>query len=317
MEVDREEGFGIGGLADGGEGAATVLGTGPVEGMVVVATLPLGDPALDIPAGLVVPTIHFPPGAIGDDLERVVLGLENGNAADKAAIDFNPVAARCPGVSGELGAHFPLTGPGSPEGGGGLVVFDVVSAGERTDHIRPAGVEDRVAGQGVADVEGLGEGKLNRAIAGREENRIGAVFAERVSGEVELQRPGRADEGLGGLGRALEIAVGCDKGSGAVGERLVGVSCLAGFLVPLDMTLAFNGVGNLRALIAPLEKRRAGDFKPLGKGPAGDEMDGFFGRFPVLHVLAESLVRAGAVGGKDGGVDGMGEGGIGHNASRG
>ena len=77
MEVDREERVGIGGLADGGEGAATVLGTGAVEGMVVVAPFPLGNPPLDIPAGLVVPAINFPARAVGDDLERVVLGLED------------------------------------------------------------------------------------------------------------------------------------------------------------------------------------------------------------------------------------------------
>ena len=258
-----------------------------VEGIVVPVVLPHLDHALEVAESLPEPAVDLPRCAVGDGLLGVVLGFEDGDAADDRTCGLDPGLPASPAIPRELRPHFPLPRPRCTEARGGLFIDDIHPTREVHDRVGPACVQDRVAGNGMGEWERLGEGELNPALATRHQDRFHTIAAQGIVLEVELQCTAGTFERLGRVGRALEIAVVLNEGLQA-----------EGFGVLSRHTL--------------LVKRAASLFDPGGKSTSGDKVNGLGLRLPVLHVLAEELLRAGTEGGEHRGVDGVGEYGLSH-----
>ena len=186
-----------GGLADAGEAAAAILSAGVVQGIVPPACFPAVNHALEVMVDLVVPAIDFEGGTVGHDLLRVVLGLEDGDATDKAARGVQPLLAGRPAIPGELTAEFPLVGPGGSKAGGGLIVKNPNRIREVADQVGPACVEEWVARDGMVDAQGVSEAELDPGLARGESDGEHPISSQGVAFEVEFECACCTFEGLG------------------------------------------------------------------------------------------------------------------------
>jgi hypothetical protein len=116
----------------------------------------------------------------------------------------------------------------------------------------------------VRDRKWVSEAKLNAALSTGESNR-GRVLVEGVVGKVILQGTTGALEGLGGIGRALEVAVVGDQGVEAAGK------------------------GVIRGLVVDVEGGAGGLYAGGKRTPCAKVDGGIFG-LPLVDVdLAEQL----------------------------
>jgi len=73
-----------------------------VEVVVEVAAFPGLDQSLGVSEELLIPALDEPGGTIGDGLEGVVLGFENGDSSDKESIKLNASSSGTPDITSEL-----------------------------------------------------------------------------------------------------------------------------------------------------------------------------------------------------------------------
>jgi hypothetical protein len=168
------------------------------------------------------------------------------------------------------------------EGGGGLFIVDIDTAVRLCDHVRAPGVEKGMAGYGVVDGKRNCEGKFNAGLAVGELNGLSMAAVEGVVLEVKFEGTGCPFERLGAVGRALEIPIFEDQSRKA----------------------CCDGIRDGKTLFVVSAAR---GFDAISKGPSRDKVDRLGGGLPVLDILAEGFLWAGAERPEHGRVNGDGE----------
>ena len=234
--------------------AAVHLADGAV-GAVEVAFFPEGDHTLDVPEKLRVPGVDHELRAGLKRLRVAVPGLEDRDPADDCADDREAVLLRGPAVFGELPVQLPAFNPRGAELRRCFLVDDVERAGGvLAEHVEPAGEDEGVAGFGVLDREGDGEGELNALVLERPDE----VGVERPDGEVVEKGRKHTFEGLD-----LPVL-----------EKVVGPRVDDGEPAAFDCGFAFQAVG---------VESPPGGFETFRKRTTGVEVDRGPLRLPVVE----------------------------------
>src|ERR1700679_603964 len=112
---------------------------------------------------------------------------------DEYTIDGVAALSAAPSVATKLCPQVPLLGPTGTELRGSLFIADESTAEGLKDGIHPARDDQRLARLGMENWKRVGEAELDGLAARGKRYGLGAVLAEGVAVEVELEGAGHVD----------------------------------------------------------------------------------------------------------------------------
>jgi len=210
-EISREPGFGIGGLADSLESAASVFAASVVEVIVPPTFFPALDHAFKITTSLIEPSVNFIRRAVGKDLLRVILGFEDGDTSYANTLRVESKLSSCLAIASKLASHFPLYGPRRSKTGSGLFIIDINPAVGFCNHVRSSSIEQRISSNWVVDWERNRETELNSLTTVRELEWGSSIRTKRIVVKIKFKSASCSFKRFCAVGRAFEVSVFSDK----------------------------------------------------------------------------------------------------------